>query len=67
MPELATAVAEDIRYAMAPENSWQVSLDEQGDLVWQSTGEQVGHEPGVGFWRRAMSRFLSWLPIEKYL
>ena len=66
-PELATAVAEDIRYAMAPENSWQVSLDEQGDLVWQSTGEQVGHEPGVGFWRRATSRFLSWLPIEKYL
>src|SRR5690554_1971281 len=58
-PELATAVAEDIRYAMSPENSWQVSLDEQGDLVWQSTGEQVGHEPGGGRRRGSCPGYLS--------
>lgn len=66
-PQLAETVARDIRYAMAPENSWQVTLDERGDLLWQSSGQQVNHDPDVGFWRRAASRFLSWLPLEKYL
>jgi len=66
-PELAETVANDIRYAMAPENSWQVSLDERGDLVWQSSGQRIDHEPGVGFWRRVTSKFLSWWPLEKYL
>ncbi|MBR9870744.1 MAG: phospholipase D family protein [Gammaproteobacteria bacterium] len=66
-PELAKAVADDIRYSMTPENSWHVTLDERGDLMWQSSDQQVDHEPDVGFWRRAKSRFLSWLPLEKYL
>ena len=66
-PELAGAVADDIRYAMEPRNSWRVELNGQDELVWRSEGQEVQHEPEVGFWRRAMSRMLSWLPIEKYL
>ena len=66
-PELADAVADDIRYAMEPRNSWRVELNGQDELVWRSEGQEVQHEPEVGFWRRAMSRMLSWLPIEKYL
>jgi putative cardiolipin synthase len=66
-PELAGAVADDIRYAMEPRNSWKVELNGQQELVWRSEGQEVQHEPEVGFWRRAMSRMLSWLPIEKYL
>lgn len=66
-PELAKAVGDDIRHSMTPENSWHVTLDDSGDLTWQSSDQQVDHEPDVGFWRRAKSRFLSWLPLEKYL
>ncbi len=66
-PEMAQTVADDIRYAMAPENSWQVSLDENNDLIWQSGEERYDHEPQVGLWTRMKSRFLSWLPIAKYL
>lgn len=66
-PELAGQVADDIRYAMELENSWQVTLDDQGVLLWHSGAQEFTQEPRVGFWRRAMSRVLSWLPIEKYL
>jgi putative cardiolipin synthase len=66
-PEMAQTVADDIRYAMAPENSWQVSLNENGELIWQSGEESYDHEPQVGLWTRMKSRFLSWLPISKYL
>lgn len=66
-PELASAVARDIRFAMEPGNSWQVQLNGDGEMVWRSGDEEFYQEPEVGFWRRTMSRVLSWLPIEKYL
>ncbi|MEP1214398.1 MAG: phospholipase D family protein [Marinobacter sp.] len=66
-PELAEQVAGDIRSVMEPENSWEVSLDEGGDMQWRSGGDVYDSEPTVGWWRRAQSRFLSWLPVEKYL
>ena len=66
-PELAEWVARDIQSVMERQNSWEVSLDEGGDTQWRSGGEVYESEPTVGWWRRAKSRFLSWLPIEKYL
>lgn len=66
-PELAERVAGDIRSVMHPRNSWEVSLDDNGDLQWRSDEESYTSEPTVGWWRRAKSRFLSWLPVEKYL
>jgi putative cardiolipin synthase len=65
--ELAEQIAEDIRSVMAPGNSWEVSLDDSGELQWHSGDEAYTSEPTVGWWRRTKSRFLSWLPIEKYL
>lgn len=66
-PELAGAVARDLRRAMKPGNSWQVTLDDNGDLKWNGGDQVFSHEPETGFWRRTMARVLSWLPIEKYL
>ncbi|HEY9118102.1 MAG TPA: phospholipase D family protein [Marinobacter sp.] len=66
-PELAERVARDIQSVMEPENSWEVTLDENGETQWRSAEETYESEPAVGWWRRAQSRFLSWLPIEKYL
>ncbi|GGC76273.1 phospholipase D family protein [Marinobacter halophilus] len=66
-PELARTVAEDIDDALKPENSWQVTVGADGRMVWTSQNQEWHREPEVGFWRRAASRMLSWLPIEKYL
>lgn len=66
-PELAKRVAGDIDSLMAPANSWRVVLDDSGELRWLGEGQEYTHEPTVGWWRRVMSRVLSWLPIEKYL
>lgn len=66
-PELAADVADDIENAMAPENSWQVTLDDRRQLLWTSDREQATREPQVGWWKRLKSKLVSWLPIEKYL
>jgi len=67
-PELAQRVAADIETGMAPDNSWQVSLDADGRLRWTSaTGTVWSHEPETGWWRRFKSGLFSLLPIEKYL
>lgn len=66
-PELAEQVARDIQSVMEPRNSWEVSLNDDGDLQWLDGEESFASEPTVGWLRRAGSRLLSWLPIEKYL
>jgi putative cardiolipin synthase len=69
--ELADRIAADIEENMLPENSWQVMLDEDGNLMWSGLENgaeaRYSHEPTTGFWRRLKSGFLSLLPLEKYL
>ncbi len=65
---LAQQIARDIEHAMAPENSWRVTRDEDGDVIWTSdTGEHVAQEPETGWWRRFKSGFLTLFPLERYL
>lgn len=70
-PELAEIIAGDIEQNFLPENSWQVRLDDNNDLVWRGSvdGKEIhyNHEPETGFWRRFNSGFFSVFPIEKYL
>jgi len=69
--ELAEIIAQDIEQNFSLENSWQVVLNEKGDLQWNGikNGKEMkySHEPETGFWRRFNSRFFSIFPIEKYL
>jgi putative cardiolipin synthase len=70
-PELSRRIALSIEENMAPENSWRVTLDEQGEVRWTQDSQGVEtyyrHEPETGVWRRLWSGFLALLPIEKYL
>ena len=54
-----------------PGNSYRVTLDEDGDLIWRGEGpdgpEVWSHEPGASVWKRALARMISWLPIENEL
>ncbi len=70
-PELAQSVANAITLNMRPENSWHVTRDSGGDLVWTTerdgTMETVHGEPETSWWRRLQSGFVAMLPVEKYL
>jgi putative cardiolipin synthase len=69
--ELATQVAELIDEVIQPENSWQVTLDDEGKLVWKGSknGLAVTHnsDPEAGGWRKFKTSIFSMLPIEKHL
>lgn len=60
---------------MAPEfepgNSYLLTLDEQGKLLWTGKVNQQtqtwSKDPGASWWKRTMARIIGWLPIEKQL
>jgi putative cardiolipin synthase len=70
-PELARQVAAFMDEGIHPKNSYRVSLDEEGDLVWvtEIDGEEVRYdnEPETSFGRRFMSDFITILPIDDHL
>jgi putative cardiolipin synthase len=67
-PVLAERVARDMEIAMAPENSWRLTTQDDGDLRWSSrAGEDAVHEPATGWWKRFKSGFFALFPLEKYL
>ena len=60
-----------MRAMPALENSYQVLLDEDGDLYWltEDEGMEVRYdkEPETSFGRRFQSRFIEMLPVESQL
>ena len=65
-PRIATAMA----HAMDSNNAvYKVEQSEAGDIVWIEdigNGEVITHseEPGTTAFERALTRFVSWLPVE---
>ncbi|MEG2804666.1 phospholipase D family protein [Stenotrophomonas sp.] len=62
--------AEYLRLA-APQQSYWVTLDAQGQVRWLDGAAQppvlLDHEPDTSFWLRASARAISWLPLESQL
>jgi len=69
--EFAEKVLEIMERDLEPVNSYRVTLDEKGDLVWTAEGpdgpETWNKEPGSSAWQRFKVRFMSWIPMEKEL
>jgi putative cardiolipin synthase len=69
--EFAEQVLAIMERDLEPANSYLVTLDEKGDLVWTAEGPdgtQTWHkEPETTAWQRFMARFLRWIPMEKEL
>ncbi|MCG7657726.1 phospholipase D family protein [Wielerella bovis] len=69
-PQLAQQMEQRL-HEQAQHNAYHVSLNEQGKLQWhdpQNADALPSHrEPEASFWKRAISRVLSWLPIERLL
>ncbi len=69
--EFAEKVLEIMETDLDPANSYRVTLDEKGKLVWTAEGPNgpiIWHkEPETTAWQRFTSRFLRWIPMEKEL
>ena len=70
--EFAQQVVAVMEEDFHPENSYRLFLNEDGKLRWEEahpdgTVTIHSHDPASPWWRRAVARFMSWLPIEKDL
>ena len=66
-PVLAEQLAEVLTEAMSPENSWQLVLDEDGNLAWLSSDGTRTRQPSPNFRRRVKSGFFGLLRLEEHL
>jgi putative cardiolipin synthase len=66
-PELASGILAAFAPDFLPENSWQVSLDEQGELRWQSGDEVLTRQPAGSIWQRMGDAFFGLLPIDSQM
>jgi len=70
-PEFAATVLEMMERELDPDNSYRVTLDEDGDLVWTASNPDGlrtwDREPGSTGWQRLMLRLMSWVPMENEL
>jgi putative cardiolipin synthase len=62
--ELAARVAALIDRDTAPENSWRVTMDEEGWLTWSNADRVVQRQPAKGFVQRALEFLLNLLPLK---
>ena len=65
-PQLGEALAQLIERDMKPENSWHVRLDDDGDVIWESTGGIERSQPARDFGQRVEDRFFELFPKELY-
>ena len=65
-PGLAEALAEVMDRDMAPENAWQVLLDEKGKPYWVNSDETVYKQPARSGSQRVMDKIFKVVPKEQY-
>lgn len=65
--KLADLVVNMLETDMSPENAWQVQLDENDQLIWESTAGKVYLQPARHFGQRIADFFYSLLPIKDQL
>ncbi len=69
-PTLAGAVHQALGPGLA-QKAYQVSLQPDGQLAWEDRRPEGiivhPHDPGTGWFQRALVRVMGWLPIESFL
>ena len=70
-PGLARDLRQEYLRLAAPALSYQLRRGADGSTQWLDRTTQppqvLGHEPDAGWWLRAITRVMSWLPIESQL
>lgn len=67
-PKLAQTMQQKLQN-QSVEAAYQVSLDNNGKMQWTdpATNTTTHREPEAKWWKRTISKILSWLPIERLL
>jgi len=65
-PELAEELAQLAEELMEPKNSWQVKLNDEGKLIWQSGEDIRTRQPAQSFWQRVMDVFFKLFPSKYF-
>jgi putative cardiolipin synthase len=65
-PELAEELAQLAEELMRPENSWQVKLNDEGKLIWQSGDDIRTRQPAQSFWQRVQDWFFKLFPSKYF-
>lgn len=66
-PVFGEQVAAVMNELMAPENAWQVVLNDAGEMRWVSAGGKLTAQPYQSFWRRIQNGLFGLLPVEQHL
>lgn len=70
-PELAADLADYMDDGVLPRSSYQVTMDDAGDLIWTTEIDgrriELREEPGTSFARRFMIGLINALPVEHLL
>lgn len=67
-PILGKELAEKIEVALQPENSWQITLDNNNRLRWKGAeAKPLYRQPARGMLQRLIDAVARWIPIEKEL
>lgn len=65
--ELGAQLADVMSEAMAPDNSWQLKLSEEGQLRWISEDGKLVRQPNRNFLRSVQSGIFGLFPLEQHL
>ena len=65
-PELAEELAERMEYLMQPENTWQVKLDDEDNVIWVSYDGTLTRQPAQSTWQRVQDWFFKIFPKEYF-
>jgi putative cardiolipin synthase len=66
-PTLAEAAAQEFMEELKPENSYQVLLDDEGRIFWQSGDTIIRKEPARSSWQRFQSWFFGLFDLDDQL
>lgn len=67
-PQLAKELAGYIDEILKPENSWEITFDQKGRMIWNGIGNKpLRHQPARGGLQRITDSIARWLPIEQEL
>ena len=65
-PGVAAELADIYERDIAPENAWQVLLDDDGDLFWKNSDQTVTRQPARSTWQRVQDVLFMALPVSQF-
>ena len=66
-PEFGAQMGAVMDRIMSSDNAWQLRLDEDSNLAWESSNGTLTSQPYQSIWRRIQNGIFGLLPVEQHL